>query len=225
MKKLLTLKAAKAMPVALLLLTFTTSRAQNFSRTRLALNGGWGYRLAKTNPDVDDRYKDLIKGMRSGAQFGGDFMYYFSENMGVGLKYNHFSTSTEKQLDTVRISKINTGTDFYGAMFGGRIYNKKYTGAFIINISLGYLHYTENGLIQEGPYRATGGTLGAAWDLGYDFKITPVIAVGAQITGFSGALRSMTREDNNGISTRTLQDGQAESMTRIGITAGIRLTL
>lgn len=225
MKKSLTITAAKAVFAALLLLVFTHSHAQDYSRIRLALNGGWGYRLGKTNPNVSESYKDLLNGMRSGAQFGGDFLFYLSENLGIGFKYNRFTTSSQKQMDTLLTAKINTGTDFYGAMFGGRIYNKKYTGALIINLALGYLRYTENGVIPEGPYRATGGTLGAAWDFGYDFQITPMLAIGAQLTGFSGALRSMKVETNYGTETRTLPDGQSESMVRVGATAGIRLTL
>lgn len=226
MKKTLTISAAKGIFAALLFLTFNTSHAQDndYSRIRLVLNGGWGYRFAKTSPDVSSQYENLIKGMRSGAQFGGDLMVYLNESFGVGVKYNRFSTSSQSK-DSSFTSKLNTGTDFYGAMVGGRIYNKNYTGAFIVNLALGYLRYTENGLLQEGAYRATGGTVGSSWEIGYDFKITQQIAVGAQITYMSGALRTMTFETANGRESRTFPDGQAESMARIGITGGIRFTL
>lgn len=119
MKKSLS-TAAKAVFVAILIFCFQSAHAQGFSRTRLALNGGWGDRFARTAPDLDDKMKDMVKGMRSGVQYGADFMVYFSETLGAGLKYNHFSTSYNTS-DSTLASKLNTGTDFYGATAGIRL--------------------------------------------------------------------------------------------------------
>lgn len=223
------LYTGKVLLFIVLLLTGFTLKAQEqeFSRTRIALNGGWGYRTARTSPYVPAEYRDLINGLRSGFNYSADFTYYFSEHFGAGAKYNHFSTSVSTKGDSsyMGIKEMNVGITFIGGSAGARIYNRAHSGALIIGLSLGYLGYSETGIIENKSYKATGGTFGGVWDLGYDFQITDKIAVGAQLSLLSGVLRSYTKESNGTRETINLNSDQYENLGRIDISGGIRFTL
>lgn len=227
MKKTLLTHWGKALLIAILVLTSLLSKAQDFSRTRISMNGGWGYRFAKTSPNIPQQYRDVINGLRSGVNYGADFTYYFSEHLGAGIKYNHFGTSVSTGGDSayLGIRNIDVGINFIGGTFGGRIYNKPHSGTFIISLSLGYLGYTEKGVISSTPYKATGGTFGGVWDIGYDFRITPKIAIGAQVSILSGVLRSYTVERNGTRETISLDQSEYENLARVDLSGGIRFTL
>lgn len=223
------LHTGKALLLITLLFAGFAVKAQEseFSRTRISLNGGWGYRTARTSPYVPAEYRNLINGLRSGINYGADFTYFFSEHFGAGAKYNHFSTSVSTKGDSsyMGIKEMNVGITFIGPSAAARIYNRAHSGALIIGLSLGYLGYKETGIIQNTPYKATGGTFGGVWDLGYDFQITDKIAVGAQLSLLSGVLRSYNKESNGIRETINLNSDEYENLGRIDISGGIRFTL
>ncbi|BAV04602.1 Outer membrane protein beta-barrel domain-containing protein [Filimonas lacunae] len=227
MKSIVTKFTIKTVLSAILLLSVYHATAQSDdSRIRIALNGGWGYHIAKTASGLSQSEKDYINKLRSGFVYGGDVMYFFGKNWGVGVKFSRFSkgVSVGANGNISGFSETTKSTNFIGATFGGRVNNSSETGALILGISLGYLGYTEEGTYLSLPYQMTGGTVGAVTEIGYDFKVSDHIALGAQLSYLSGTLRRahyIVVADNRD-ETSSLEDGQAEGLSRIELSAGIR---
>jgi hypothetical protein len=218
----------KILLFTLLLLTGYGIQAQSdYSKVRLALNGGWGYRTARTAPNLPSELKSIINGLRSGVNYGADVMVYFSKNLGAGVKYTGFNSSetAANGMGYNGFQKANTSTNFIAGTFGGRVYNKKQTGALHIALSLGYLGYKDEYVFNSQQLKTTGGTFGAGWDLGYDIRLTDKIWIGAQFSLISGVLHSYTQD--NGITRERVTPApeNRENLGRIDLSAGIRFIL
>lgn len=197
------------------LLIAAAANAQSDARIRLALNGGWGYRIAKTNENVPMEARSIVDGLRSGISYGGDFLYYLSDQWGIGAKYNGFNkkVTTGSGASFNGLKEINTSVQFIGATVGTRLANSQ-TGALHLALSIGYLGYTEKDLIDSQYVKFSPSSVGATWDFGYDLRISEKIAIGAQISLLSGVV------------TQTInQQTQKENVSRIDLSAGIRFTL
>jgi len=67
----------------------------DYQKVRFGFFGGWSYRTAKVGSDIPIQFQQYIKELKSGYHVGGDFNYFFSENIGLGLRYSIYRASNE----------------------------------------------------------------------------------------------------------------------------------
>jgi hypothetical protein len=202
-------------------------------RFRIAVTGGYSYRVGKLPSGLPGETRDYMKKLKSGFNIGADVQYYFNETWGVGIKYLRFQASgsgvipVETPDGRVRASTAdNIGISFYGPTFSGRLYTAKDNSqTFIFGVSLGYLHYKDNGRVAAYPVTITGGTVGSGLDAGYDIRIARKLYVGAQISYMTGTLNKYTVTQGGQSETRDLKDEEKENLSHLGISAGLRLHL
>lgn len=202
----------------------------NYQHFRIALNGGFSYQIAKIAEDVPRDLRDYVKGLKSGYHIGADLTYYISEPLGFGLKYYLFKTSNS--LDNIYVSNnygnITYGkmsddvtTSFIGPAFSVRLFNHKKTNAFLMNISLGYMGYSDDKVLID-PYKITGNTLGFAFDAGYDIGLSKHLSLGFQISCISGTLFEYKMDDGVTSTTIKLEKDKYESLNRLDFSIGLR---
>ena len=168
--------------------------------------------------------------MKSGYHFGCDLIYYFSEPLGFGFKFYQFKSSNS--LDDIYIEDIDgnrthgrLGDDltisFIGPTFSTRLFNHDKSNAFLLNLSLGYMGYSNNKVIID-RYKMTGSTVGLSFDIGYDIGLSENLSLGFQVSYLSGTL--FKYELNDGITTKTidLEEREYESLNRIDFSIGLR---
>lgn len=197
---------------------------------RIALNGGYSYQTAKISKSVPDDFKDYVSSLKSGFNIGGDFAYFLSEPVGLGLKYYLFKTSNS--LDNI-YREDNFGNKTYGRMsddltvsFVGpmltyRFLTKNKKDQFIFNFSTGYMGYTNHKVIIDA-FKMTGYTLGAAYDIGYDIELSKNLFLGFQVSYLSGFLARYSISDGKTTETVVLGKNEYEGLSRIDFSIGLR---
>lgn len=205
-------------------------REENYQHFRIAINGGYSYQTAKLAGSVPADFKDYVKKLKSGYHFGGDITYYFTEPLGFGIKYYLFKSSNS--LDNIYIEdgegnrtqgkmSDDLTITYIGPTFSTRILNHDKSNAFLMNVSLGYMGYSNNNIIID-KYKMTGSTLGLAFDLGYDIGLSKHVSVGFQISVLSGTLFNYNWNDGTTTQTIKLEKDEYESLNRIDFSVGLR---
>lgn len=131
---------------------------KNENKFSIAIQGGFGYRLAKISGDTPPVLDDYAKDMKSGYSLSLDFAYFIEKDWGLGIKYSRFSS--EESLENISVTYLNGFTangnisDNILISFIGPSYIFKYqiqdsrhsiTGA----VSLGYLAYKDEAVIVD----------------------------------------------------------------------------
>lgn len=203
---------------------------EDYQHFRLAINGGYSYQTAKVAESVPSDFKDYVKELKSGYHFGGDFTYYFTEPLGFGFKYYLFKTSNS--LDNIYLEDTdgnrtygkmsdNLTISFIGPSFSTRLLNHDKSNAFLMNLSLGYMGYSNDKVIID-KYKMTGSTMGLSFDIGYDIGLSENLSLGFQISFISGTLFEYEWDDGSIKETVKLEKGEYESLNRIDFSVGLR---
>jgi hypothetical protein len=207
----------------------------SFPRFRIALGGGFGYRLAAVSSLITDEFlRNHIKKLKLGYQFNLDASGYFNSHIGLGVKANVFKASHE-ELDVVMIEpqtgaviKIgemsdNTTTLFVSPAFFARFIGGRSGNALVMSAGIGYIHYWDNAVFGA-PYLLEGGTLGLSYDIGYDFRLNEFLLIGLQ-GGFTLGTLSKYRQTSGGQTvTVTLDENSQESLFRMDLSVGLRFS-
>jgi hypothetical protein len=203
---------------------------EDFSHFRISLNGGYSNQTAKLHESIPSDFKEYYNDLKSGYHFGGDAIYYFSESIGVGLMYYLFKSSNsmaniyvEDIYGYKKYGKMSDDimTSFFGPTFSTRFLNYNKRNAFIMNLSLGYMGYSNNKIVVD-TYKLTGNTLGLAYGVGYDIGISENISLGFQLSLISGTLFQYTLDDGTSTETIKLEKGEYESLNRFDFSVGLR---
>jgi len=201
-------------------------KARVYRPWRYALQGGYSYQIGKLAPNVPADFRDYTNELRSGFHIGGDVARYFNDVLGAGLKINVLKQSNE--MDDVWIDdgsgqrygrmSDNITSLFVAPTFTNRYLSANRRNAFIMNVSLGYLHYVNNAVLVD-PFTLKGGTVGAAIDAGYDVGIGNDFLLGFQLSYVGGAL---SQYKINGQKVELDEDNRL-GMSRVDISIGLRL--
>ena len=203
---------------------------ENYQHFRIAINGGYSYQTAKVAESVPSDFKDYIRELKSGYHFGGDLTYYFTEPLGFGVKYYLFKSSNS--IDNIYLEDTD-GNRTYGKMsddltisfigptFSTRLLSHDKKNAFLMNLSLGYMGYSNDKVIID-KYKMTGSTMGLSFDIGYDIGLSEKLSLGFQLSFLSGTLFEYDWNDGSTTETIDLEEGEYESLNRIDCSVGLR---
>ena len=208
---------------------------KDYPKLRIAVNGGYSYLTAKISKNVPNDLKDYIKKLKSGYHFGCDITYYYSEICGVGGKCSVFKSSNSiddiyvQDIDgSIRYGKMsdNLTSLFVGPTFSTRFLSNNKKNAFLLDVSMGYMRYSNNMVLIE-KYKIIGHTVGLAIDAGYDISLTKNLSLGLQVSWIIGSLGAYTLSGYGMPYPQTikLQAGEHESLSRLDFSVGLRYTL
>lgn len=198
---------------------------RDYQRFTFSVGGGFGYQTAKVGDDVPSDFRGYIKKLKSGFVFGADLTYYFSEMMGVGVKYAQFNSSNN--MDDIYIEDSQGGRrygpmsdqlsiSFIGPTFSTRFLNGSKNRAFTLGMCLGYMGYNDDKVIVDN-YKMTGSTLGTSYDIGYQFSLSEKTSLGIQLSLISGNLYRYKWDDGTTVETIKLESGEYEGLSRIDL--------
>ncbi len=201
----------------------------NESRWLLSADVNFAYRLGKTPDGLSAAAKDYNDDLKSGISYSLGLYYKFHKYMGVGLKFNSFSSEASIS-NTYAFSPngqegYTTISDDINIFFVGPafIFDRKFgIGHFTAETALGYMEYRNNMYIL-GNYKYTGETMGATLGASYKFEVLKGLSVGPQITLVTGSVTEFDVKGPNGYSVTFDKDNdEAESLWHFD--AGISAT-
>lgn len=200
---------------------FKVARRQDYQNSdlnkyRLALNGGYTVRLADEirTQGSNDSYE---KSLKNGYGFGMDLDYFFTRHIGVGVAYqfSHFSVEDGDQ---------NLEEDmlfhYVGPKFTARVPNNK--NVYLASVGIGYSWFRDNIQDDGVDWWIKGESFALAMDLGYDFNLSPTLAMGLQIGLKTGSLSEIESKFPNERAQTTSLTGDSENLIRFEVKAGIR---
>ena len=204
---------------------------RGYSPFRLAVHGGFSNRLGKV---VKSDFEQYLKDLKKGYNLGVDASYFISETVGFGIKFSSFGA--DNQLASVTMDHDGDGVMSTGPMsddititFVGPSYSTRFVStkgnAFITSLALGYLGYMDHAKLFDYAFDLKGGTLGIAFDIGYDIKLSDRLSLGAQCSLFRGTLTSITQDYGSYSRKVDLDEDEYEGLSRLDFSVGLRLNL
>jgi len=201
-----------------------------YQKFRIGVNGGYSSRVARVDNSISPALVSHIKALKSGYQLGIDAGYFFSENIGVGFKYNNFSS--QNQTDNLILTNNNTNQVSYGSLnttsninYASPVLYTRFISAnkktiFFSNFSIGYTGYKEvnSGILN---FTSTAGSVGFGIDLGVDFMLNKNLALGLNAGYTNGNLNQFELDHGTYKEKLQLAKGQFESLARLGVGVGL----
>jgi hypothetical protein len=200
------------------------------SHWRLAVNGGLSWWTAKIPGDAFGEQEKYIKELKSGHLFGADGTYFFNDKYGLGFKFTTFrsdnSLSGYFQIDTSIVAGTvsdDLAINFFAPTLWIRYPSRTGMSAFMMGLSIGYVHYVDYGRLVIYDVKISGGSVGLAWDLNYDIGISEhwALGLGAAIT--MGTLSSIDITSGGSSIHQELPEGSYQGVGHVDLTIGLRL--
>ena len=200
---------------------------------QIAMNGGYAFRTAKFSNDISGDYKDYLKKLSRGPDYGASIRFNIKNGITLGLHYDQFSSSNAAYVYTYddegnyyegTMSNVHTLT-FIGVSLGALTANSQ-NGKHMLNVEglAGYLSYKDSAEEFGYKYTLSGQTIGLGFGFGYDYRITQHIAIGAEASYYIGALSKVTYDDGTHKEVIDLGNSK-EGLQRFNLKAGIRFYL
>ena len=198
---------------------------------------GYGRRLGKINPALNDFEKMHLKRMMSGVLLGADYVRYFnsSRTCGFGLRYQLMHTKSEDyasvtfddgspSLEGLLSDVVNIS--YVGPIYSKRSISKDGKSSFMYDVGLGLLFYKNTSCIADKQASVVGVTSGLTADVNYSYMLTDKLSIGANLSLTSGALSNYTTTDYHGntVNSSEVSNSQAESLLQMGVSAQLIYT-
>jgi hypothetical protein len=199
-------------------------------KLRIGITGGYSNRLARIPSGIDESLLSYYKDLKSGFNYGLDFTYYFNYRSGIGIKFNKYRSivspidiyielpdgtiETGKMSDDVTIRYLGLAYSFKGKA-------AQNTGWFFGDVGFGLLGYRDNAVLIDNLL-IEGNTFGYNVDFGYDFRLSEGLALGFQISLFTGILTSVDVTMDEKKETVDLEEDSYEGLGRFDISVALR---
>ena len=198
---------------------------------------GYGRRLGKINPALNDFEKMHLKRMLSGVMLGADYVRYFnsSRTCGFGVRYQlmrakseDYATVTFDDGSPTLEGLLSDGVNisYVGPIYSKRSISKDGKSSFMYDVGLGLLFYKNASSISNKQASIVGVTSGLTADVNYSYMLTDELSIGANLSLTSGTLSNYTSTDyyGNTVNSRDVSDSLAESLLQFGVSAQLIYT-
>jgi len=169
---------------------------------RIAIGGGYAYRLGEIEKTGDSKIDDLNKQLRHGYTIDADAQYFFKEGWGLGLNANYCSSNTSgSNIDipgfdrTIGSYKESQNVLFVGPSFAGR--NKSEKFLLISSIAIGPLFYMDKMTFDGVAVDGNKTTFGLNAGVSGEYKLNDKTGVGLKLSYTLGTINSVNFEGQN----------------------------
>ena len=221
-----------------LLQSQTNEKTENdYQKWRLGISGGMSYLIGNTkeakkgmvDAGTDTKVaNDYYNGLKWGMTANVDVQYFFKPKYGLGMKYLFYSNSTETSKN-VSLALNGDGGLFYGPMeeqiyvnyVGPTFSTREFLGsqkkwAMTSLLSIGYVHYRDEGILAGVPLIVTGNTLGWHGAIGMEYNLSKHVALGLDLSYMYAFLTKA--KVSNGLTTQTVDLGdKKENLSRLDL--------
>lgn len=169
-------------------------------KIEFGMNTGLSHRTTKIWEEISHINSDYTKKLKNGFYMCGQLVYFITNNHGLGIKYSVFKTSNNidnaEYLDELDYSFRGKLSDDIKISFWGVYYSARYlksNNIFYANLGLGKMIYKNNfdAILWNGYLSGT--TIGAHFDIGYDYRILNNLSVGIKVSCYFGKIKNVKR--------------------------------
>lgn len=213
-------------------------------RMRIGINGGLGYLTASSDQAEEAltgfgvtpaKAKAYYKDLKTGWYGGADASWIFNRNYGIGLKYKFFNTgaATEGYFDPGDPFNIyyTTYTENIYVNYGGVLLSyyeamgSQNLFTLYSSFSAGIALYRDESEVFSEAVLITGKAPGLDGTIGLEYRITPLISAGAELSVFASSLRKISLTNGETEETHEFDEENYENLSRVEFSLGIRFYL
>jgi hypothetical protein len=204
----------------------------DYSKFRFAVGGGWSYRTASLPDGAGTAERDYLRELKSGYGLTAQAAWFISETVGIGALYAGHRSKVSKSSVTLSSNgsvyytgplRDDVSIRFIAPVLVTRLVQANKKGVGLFDFSLGYLGYKDVSTMSSNFFRIEGATLGLATGLGYDILLSEHVGIGLNVALITGTLSQVKLIRGSSSTTIKLDKDEYENLTRVEITAGIRL--
>ena len=212
-----------------------------YKRITLGLNGGYGYLLGSTTNAINsmtsvgftrDQAESYYNDLKSGFNFAGELYYTLSSSYSIGLTDKFFTNSASA---TNALEDPNFMTIVYYSS-SEKIY-VNYTGLAVSfnqpfgkrarlrlnsSLSFGVTNYRDEAFYTNTYALITGICPGTDLNVGIEYRINDLVSLNAGVSSYISYLKKVKVTDGASTTKITLEKGNAENLSRLDLSAGIR---
>ncbi|HBX19635.1 MAG TPA: hypothetical protein DEF88_04200 [Porphyromonadaceae bacterium] len=168
---------------------------------RVAVGGGYAYRLGKVQKTGDAKLDDLSKQLRNAFNLDADAQYFFKQGWGLGLNANYCSGKVSGDDITVEFQdgdrnitnyKETQNMLFVGPAFVARTESSKFL--LVSSLALGPLFYMDEMDLDGRIVNANATTVGFNAGLAGEYKLSAKAGVGLKLSYTVGSVNSVKVE-------------------------------
>jgi hypothetical protein len=214
----------------------------SFERLRLGMNGGTGYLLGSTKNAVDDmvslglsrhQAQSYYNNIRLGLSANADLTFLINPNLGAGIKYKFYNTSSITEgffdpQDGLNLFYSTYKEQIYVNFAGASFFYQQFIGSqksFKLNsaYTLGLATYRNEAEYLNGYYLLTGKNVGIDTSFGLEYFIFRHFSVGTDLSFFYSIIRKMKISDGSSSTTVNLDKNNYENLSRLDLSIGMKL--
>jgi len=208
---------------------------------RLSLSGGMGY-IISSSEKAEEAMVDMglseekagsyYSDLKSGWYGSADATWVINQSYGAGLRYKFFNTTaaTEGYFDPGDYYNLyyatyseNIYVNYAGvSIFYQEQFGQKREWSVYTSFSMGMAFYRNEYEFFYGNFLITGNALGIDGSLGLEYRISPLISAGAELSVFSSTIRKIKITDGDVDETVDLEEDNYENLSRAEVSLGIR---
>ena len=174
-----------------------------FKDFRIAVGGGYAYRVGTTEKTNDQIIDDMNKKLRHGFTVDADAQYFFKRTWGLGLNVNMSSFSTTAngsfklpgEEQTINSYDETQRIIYVGPTFASRYESDKFL--LIASIGLGPIFYADNMTINGFEVNGTQTGLGTNISLSGEYKMSNTMGLGVKFSSTGGSIESLKVNGQN----------------------------
>lgn len=178
---------------------------------------GYAWRVAKKPSGLSQAERDYLNKLSQGIQFDVAAYYNLTASIGLGLKFNLFSSSAQMNYpfnmpdgtNAVLMMDTKDQITFIGPSFIYSNFDSETKHKLYYDLAVGMISYKST----AGNAVLEGSNLGLAASIAYQYAIHPNIFVGPQFGYTAGTLKEMKLNGN----TMELPEGQYEGLGRVSL--------
>lgn len=211
-----------------------TIQKKDYPKIRLGVQVGWSRLTRKQEQNIPVVFKKYVNALRAGLNFGSDFTFFASKNVGFGARYSVFGANgTSDRFSYINLlGQISSGTlytrvaiNYIGPSFSIRAISANKKIQFITDISLGYLSYKETSLLSNYFFYYNGRNLGYTGKAELDISISNNWALGLSASCTLGRLKKIKMSDAAQEQTISLTKENYYDISRVDISVGLKWNL
>jgi hypothetical protein len=199
-----------------------SSSERNLPRFTISANIGPAWRTDGIPDAIYDGERDFYKDLTSGYQMNIAGDYFFSDNYGIRLAYQRFSSTADLSPNGQTLLTGEIAMNVVYPAFVARFATKNQKWLFDGSVGVGYIDDWETGNsgVLNQTFEANGSAICGQFTLGAQYFITKELGIGINFTYTGGSL-SADNTDFEGVPI-TIDDNEKTSLNHIGLLFGLR---
>lgn len=216
----------------------------NQNKIHIAVSGGTGYLTASKKNAIAQlekygyKYADALnyyKTYKLSYPVNAGVHYMYDRNFGIGISYRFFSSSAKIRDiidvgDQIHSASILLQEKYYINYAGFswlyvKPFGKMKRSDLLVNVSAGIMNYRNEVLGDNIPVLLTANAPGFKGEIGYNYSISPRVAVCAEVSYLYGVFKKLKQTTTAGSVIRELEKGNYENFSQIEFSLGLKYYL